>query len=241
MPRTTPSATCSGVRVPTQRGSFTPLSAKKPASLTKPGNTTVTPIPSGSHVLAQAGGEAAQAELGGRVEARARRGHLPRQRRHQHDVAAPALEHARQQRAGELDRGAQVHVDRPVDLVRVEVLDPAARREGRVGHEHVDRAGRLREPRRRVALGEVGRRPPRRARRGSSRSSSRSSSRRPVSDHRRAARVQRARDRPADASGRPRDERSGARKPHARQRILEACFAHRSASACRSPTSTSRR
>ena len=45
IPRTTAAATSSGVRVPTQGGSFTPLSANRPASLTKPGNTTVTPTP----------------------------------------------------------------------------------------------------------------------------------------------------------------------------------------------------
>ena len=38
----------------------------------------------------------------------------------------------------------------------VEVLDPAARRQGRVRHEHVHGAGGLGESARRVAFGEVG-------------------------------------------------------------------------------------
>ena len=45
MPRTTASATASGVRVPTPGGSFMPDSANIPASEMKPGNTVVTPTP----------------------------------------------------------------------------------------------------------------------------------------------------------------------------------------------------
>ena len=45
MPRTTAWATCSGERVETPVGSFMPVSANMPASLTKPGKTVVTPTP----------------------------------------------------------------------------------------------------------------------------------------------------------------------------------------------------
>ena len=44
-PCITAAATCSGVRVPTPRGSFMPLSANMPASRMKPGKTVVTPTP----------------------------------------------------------------------------------------------------------------------------------------------------------------------------------------------------
>ena len=43
--RITPSATCSGERVPTPRGSVAPESANIPAPRTKPGSTTETPTP----------------------------------------------------------------------------------------------------------------------------------------------------------------------------------------------------
>src|SRR5215211_5058317 len=47
------------------------------------------PDPARLNVLAQAGGEAAQAELGRRVDAGARRGDLARERRDEHDMPAP--------------------------------------------------------------------------------------------------------------------------------------------------------
>jgi len=45
IPEITALPTSSGVRVPTPRGSFTPLSANMPASRMKPGNTVVAPTP----------------------------------------------------------------------------------------------------------------------------------------------------------------------------------------------------
>ena len=74
---TTARATSSGRLVPTQGGSLAPDSANMPASLMKPGRTTETPTPLGDEVLAQRQREAAQAELGGRVDRGARRPGAP--------------------------------------------------------------------------------------------------------------------------------------------------------------------
>ena len=63
-------------------------------------------------------------------------------------MAAAALDHARHERARELDRRAQVDVEGAVDLLGGEVDDRPAGRERRVGDEHVDRAGALGQLRR---------------------------------------------------------------------------------------------
>jgi hypothetical protein len=72
-------------------------------------------------------------------------------------VAAPALGHRRRERVGELHRRAQVHVERAVDLPRREAVHPAARRQRRVGHEHVDLPGPARDRSDGVRVGQVGR------------------------------------------------------------------------------------
>ena len=107
------------------------------------------------HVLAQPSGEAAQPELGRRVERRAHRGRLPAERGHEHDVATAANEHPRQQRPRELDRRSQVHVERAIDLLGREAVDGAAGRKRRVRDEHVDRARALGERGRALGVREV--------------------------------------------------------------------------------------
>ena len=71
-------------------------------------------------------------------------------------MAAPPLEHPRQQRASELNRCTQVHVEGAVDLVMVKVLDPPARGKGGVRHQHVDRSRGLGESSGAVPVGEIG-------------------------------------------------------------------------------------
>ena len=117
MPRTTASATCSGVRVPTPRGSRHAGLGEHAGAGDEAGEDHRHPHAAAVQVLAQTGGEAAQPELGRRVERGADRGDLARQRRHEHQVPPAALDHAGQQRPRQLDRRAQVHVERAVDLL----------------------------------------------------------------------------------------------------------------------------
>ena len=77
MPLITAPATWSGVRVPTPRGSFTPLSANIPASRMKPGNTVVDSDPRAAQLLVEREAEPAQAELGRVVDRRPRARELP--------------------------------------------------------------------------------------------------------------------------------------------------------------------
>jgi hypothetical protein len=53
-------------------------------------------------------------------------------------VTRAALEHAGDQGTCHLDRGAQVYVQRPVDLLRREAVEPARRGQRRVRDQHVD-------------------------------------------------------------------------------------------------------
>ncbi len=139
-PRRPPPA--SGVRVPTPRRQLHAglgEHARRPEM--KPGKTVVTPTPRAVQVLAQPGGEAAQAELGGRVDRRAGRSRPCRPGSEMNTRwPAPALDHRRRERARELDRRAQVHVERAVDLLGREVVDRPARRQRR-------RSPRARRPR----------------------------------------------------------------------------------------------
>jgi hypothetical protein len=108
-------------------------------------------------VLAKALREAAQAELGGAVERRAGRRDLPRQGVDEHDVPAPACCHPHRQGSRHEDRRAQVDVERRVDPRRVEAVEPPARRQRGVGHEHVDVRGPFDQAVDRPAIGEVDR------------------------------------------------------------------------------------
>ncbi len=71
-------------------------------------------------------------------------------------MAASALGHPGRERVREQDRRAQVHVERPVDLLLAEAGHGAARRKRRVRHERVERPGPLQQRRQGVPVGEVG-------------------------------------------------------------------------------------
>ena len=94
-----------------------------------------------AQVRAQTEGEAAQAELGGAVERGLRGGGLAGERGDEQQVPAAARGHRRREHARHDDRGAQVDVERAVDLLEAEALERPRAREGRVGDEDVDVAG----------------------------------------------------------------------------------------------------
>ena len=71
----------------------------------------------GREVLAQAEREAAQPELRRRVQRRVRPGRLARERRDEHELPGPARRERLGEQPRELDRRAQVHRERPVDLL----------------------------------------------------------------------------------------------------------------------------
>jgi hypothetical protein len=117
--RRTAAATSSGELVPTPGGSL-------------------APDPARAQVLAQALGEAAQAELRRAVERGARRAALARQRRDEHEMARATRRHALAQGPGQHDRRAQIDVEGAVDLVDVEAQQVAGGGQRRVGDEHID-------------------------------------------------------------------------------------------------------
>jgi hypothetical protein len=184
----------------------------------KPGNTPVTPTPAGE-VLPEAEREAAEAELRGRVERRPGRRDLPREGRDDHDVPAPALDHAGREAVREGHGRAEVHVERAIDLLGRELEERPARGERRVGDEHVDVARLLREPldvgaRREIGDDDVG---PDLAGDPGERV------RAPAAQHElHAPLVERAGDGLSDAAVRARDERpAGGVEDHAARRIVE--------------------
>ena len=111
IPFTTAAATCVGRAGADARAeSSGSASAHMPASLMKPGKTVVTPTPLPCRSWRSPWPEGAQAELGGRVDARVRRGHLARDRRDQDHVPAAALDHRRARaraRAGSARAGSR--------------------------------------------------------------------------------------------------------------------------------------
>ena len=149
---TTARATSSGRLVPTKGGSFAPDSANMPASLMKPGRITETPTPFGARSSRSDEREAAQAELRRRVDRGAGRGRAARQRGHEEQVPAAARDHRLGQAVGEQHRRAQVDVERAVDLLGRERVQPPAARAARRW-----RRGRRPRPPRRAAAPE---RPP---------------------------------------------------------------------------------
>jgi hypothetical protein len=56
-------------------------------------------------------------------------------------VPAAALDHARRQRAGERDRGTQVDLEHPIDLLMGQVCQQPGGRQRRVRHQDVDLGG----------------------------------------------------------------------------------------------------
>src|SRR5579875_2311411 len=106
-----------------------------------------------AQVLAQGVGEAAQAELGRRVDRGGGGGGLARQRGDEHDMALAAGDHPRHERPGEGDRRAQVDLQHAVDLLLLELHQPAGGGQRRVGHQHVDLPRLGHQP---LQLGPVG-------------------------------------------------------------------------------------
>jgi hypothetical protein len=131
-------------------------------------------------------------------------------------VAAAALDHAGHERAGELERCPEVDVERAVDLLGGELGDGPAGRERGVGHQHVDGAGALGERGHAAGLGQVSRQRQRTpAERGGDLVEL---VRAPAADQQsRAASVERAGDRLADAAGRAGEEHCRAVYVHRRR------------------------
>ncbi len=94
-----------------------------------------------AQVRAQGGGEAAQAELGRVVDRSAGGRRLAGEGGHEQQVSAAARDHRRDERVREGDRGAQVDVERAVDLLHRERLQASGRGQRGVGHENVEIAG----------------------------------------------------------------------------------------------------
>ena len=103
----------------------------------------------------QGGGEPAQGVLGRVVERRPRRGHLARQRGHEHEVTAPARDHRSHQPVGEDDRRAHVDGERPVDLLDRVGVERSRRGQGRVSDQHVHLARLLQQALHLPGLGQV--------------------------------------------------------------------------------------
>jgi small-conductance mechanosensitive channel len=106
-------------------------------------------------VAAERQREPAQAELRAAVHRRAAVRRLRRQRRHEHELAAAALDHPRRERVGEDDRRAQVDVEHAVDLLDGVGVERPGPRERRVRDEHVHVAGLPGQPLDVRAVGEV--------------------------------------------------------------------------------------
>ncbi len=107
-------------------------SANIPASRTAPGETTETPTPVVAQVLAQAEREAAQAELGRRVERSVRRSRPgPRSRRRRPCGPAPRSTSFGKQLARHPHGRLEVHAQRPPDLLLREPVERARARAGR--------------------------------------------------------------------------------------------------------------
>ena len=128
-------------------------------------------------------------------------------------MAVAARGHRRREVAREHDRRAQVDVERAVDLVRPEGVDPAAGGQRRVGHEHVDLARPARQRRDLLAIGQVGDEhlDPRAQIAGQALEHVGLA---PADQHRRAAGVQPPRDRDPDPARRAGDQRPGAGYVH---------------------------
>ena len=192
-----PSATSSGVFVPDVARQLRAGLGEHPGVADEAGEHGRDADAARPQVLAQALGEAAQAELRRRVDRRAGRARLAGQRRDEDDVAAAALGHALAEQPGEHHRRAQVDVERAVDLLDREV-DRSARWPGAPRWRRARRPARPRRPARSTAArserSHASARPPISAASGSS-----TSARRPVSTSVRAARGERARDRVARA------------------------------------------
>ena len=112
--------------------------------------------PARGEVGAQAEREAAQAELGRVVDGGAGAGRLARQRGDEDEVAGAALEHFREEGAGEQHRRLEVDAQGALHLLGGELGQPARAGQPGVGDEDVDARGRRGEALGLTVLGEVG-------------------------------------------------------------------------------------
>ena len=133
---------------------------------TTPGATAFTRIPAGPELHRERAGGGVDRALRRRVGGTPRRTHEPRHRGQVDDRTAATLDHRRQQRRDEEQRGAHVHREQRVDRCRIEVDGGQPGRGGRVVHEDVDAVRARRVQRARDASVLPRRRARRAARRG---------------------------------------------------------------------------
>jgi hypothetical protein len=106
-------------------------------------------------LVAQRLAEAALRGLGGAVDGGAWKGADAGARGHDHDVPAPAREHARERRLDGVDRPQPVHPGQLVDQLGRHLRERHVMGDAGVGHQHVHVAARLERPRDRLAVRHV--------------------------------------------------------------------------------------